>query len=102
MIITMKAEAWAEVVKLKKRFQILKHLLLNRCRDCSSHDDCGGDMPFCYDGQCDSCQECHYCQDGIDGTCGPCGDGYPLYESTCGADGISSTTYNIFICKTSF
>merc|ERR1719285_1138189 len=57
--------------------------------DCFSHDDCGGDMPFCYDGQCDSCQECHYCHDGIDGTCGPCGDGYPLYEGSCGADGDS-------------
>jgi len=47
---------------------------------CSSHDDCSGDTPFCYSGQCDSCQECHFCHDGIDGTCGPCGDGFPTME----------------------
>ena len=62
-----------------------------------SHSDCSGDTPFCYAGQCDSCQECHYCLDGVDGTCGPCGDGFPLYENTCGTDGIGYTNSNILV-----
>jgi len=41
--------------------------------DCNSHDDCGGETPFCYDGSCDTCDQCENCWDGIDGTCGPCG-----------------------------
>jgi len=41
--------------------------------DCSSHADCGGDTPFCYDGICDKCDQCQNCWDGVDGTCGPCG-----------------------------
>jgi len=40
---------------------------------CSSHGDCSGDIPFCYNGFCDACDQCEYCYDGIDGTCGPCG-----------------------------
>merc|ERR1719354_1101885 len=40
---------------------------------CTSHDDCGEDTPFCYDGFCDTCDQCQNCFDGIDGTCGPCG-----------------------------
>jgi len=40
---------------------------------CASHDDCGGETPFCYDGLCDTCDQCQNCEDGVDGTCGPCG-----------------------------
>merc|ERR1712142_1272086 len=41
--------------------------------ECASHDDCGGDTPFCYNGLCDKCDQCQNCWDGVDGTCGPCG-----------------------------
>jgi len=41
--------------------------------ECASHDDCGGDTPFCYNGSCDTCDQCENCWDGVDGTCGPCG-----------------------------
>jgi hypothetical protein len=39
---------------------------------CTAHNDCSGDLPFCYQGLCSSCTECHQCHDGVDGTCGSC------------------------------
>jgi len=53
---------------------------------CASHDDCGGNTPFCYDGLCDTCDQCQNCDDGIDGTCGPCG-------ATTSGDTCASATY---------
>eukprot|EP00493_Phyllostaurus_siculus_P003575 UN03590 len=38
---------------------------------CNAHSDCPYDLPFCYDGECDVCEQCEFCDDGIDGTCGP-------------------------------
>ena len=53
---------------------------------CASHDHCSSGDPFCYDGNCASCDECHYCADGVDNTCGPCDpEVYPLYENPCDA-----------------
>merc|ERR1719361_3013280 len=55
-------------------------------QSCKSHTDCSeyANAPFCYAGECASCDECHYCKDGIDSTCGFCGEGYPTRESkTC-------------------
>ena len=51
---------------------------LSQSQNCASHSDCPSHLPFCYEGECTSCDECHYCADGIDETCGPCGN--PIFE----------------------
>ena len=31
---------------------------------CGAHADCPEESPFCYSGECASCEECHFCDDG--------------------------------------
>merc|ERR1712129_91529 len=57
--------------------------------ECAAHSDCGSNLPFCYDGNCDLCSECQYCHDGVDGTCGNCGAGFPTREDKqCGQEDV--------------
>ena len=39
---------------------------------CESHAECCEEKPFCYDGECRTCEQAHTCEDGIDGTVGCC------------------------------
>merc|ERR1719285_1319491 len=70
----------AYMSKMAKTRKSAEKAVAQTSSSCSSHDDCSGDTPFCFEHHCDVCEECHFCHDGVDGTCGSCGDGFPTME----------------------